>query len=535
MADILPTTFGEVAKYFTSAKHFKTGEPITLFCKGAEDFQIAGGFLLPTNQVFLDRFNANFIKGRIERISNGNIIAASEVDDDNKVTSTQYNGIIGPGGTPVTGLIKDTCFISTNIPNINYDNTAKKPYNIINYGGKKIASIHLRGDGPKKPKVKQIPAQSIEEFLRTEFDTFGIGPDIDVICGDTNITISKCTEKNTREEIGKKISNALSAIFPGTNWLVIMSELEISKIRMGSFLRNPQVEKSKIPTPGDNGEADGTIIAIKIPTLVTSEYIIDQKFPVHYSVYLGNTTLKKGITDQKTYFSFDTANDKCMNENNQLTDAIFLDHSVLQISNKLLFELMGLPAVEVQRNSNLIVLNLGSMQNSGQKSWKLQYAKYQPYIEQLDRTVYDYIKRPNTTNHKLPKYDMIIGSGMKDPEGKTGTADKIPIVISQPELDKICSVIQGVVALFEAANGGEIDEVEFKQLMHELIKPPSQPTRIVENNLPFENNKNKPPVLRNLQVENIDFSIPSNGGKRSYAKKNRKARKTRKGKKSRKN
>lgn len=471
--DFKITKFEDIAYYFMKAKagplaskDRASGESL---CVGAAQFQIAGGFVLPSDQTFLDRFTEENIKNRIETISETNIIAASEVDVKNKknIALNQYTNIVGLIDKKTT--VDDTCFISkkSNItafslidPDPMVANDEIRNYSTITYKTKQITSIHLSGDGPiapKKPKdapkdALKPPPQSIEQFLSSEFTKYGlVGKEISVICGDTNITTGKTLGGLTRETIGKQISLALKNIFIG-DWLVIMSELKIDKIRTGSFLRNPQIEKSKFKKEGDDGEADGTILAIKLGNdNMTLNAINDMDFPNYYSFYL-NDECKLGTSRNETYFSFQTDNNNCLEKpNNKLKDRIFLDHSVLQIPLNNLNRLLGIVDDENEdTTSNLIVLNLGSMQNSGLKSWYLKYVKFQNLITTLDTTVYNYIK---SFNSNLPNYNTIIGSKMLTKEEKKDGIigiDQQPITtITQDQLTMLCNIIQQVIKLFD--------------------------------------------------------------------------------------
>ena len=475
--EFIPTNLSEMSMYFMTAKNprmplrkngktFERSPPVSL-CPNAASLQVAGGFVLPSNQDFLNKLTEPFIKERIQKTAKFNIIAASEVDVTANIDpKPQFENILGPP----SGYVDDTCFITqlTNICLAQKDATATRQYDTIQYKGKKIVSIHFAGDGPngktptgvfpkpgdKNQKITDPTAVTVNDFMKTELEKFQIDPNMDdVICGDTNITNGK-TLKKGESSLGCQISTTLKNFSGGRNWLVIMSELKINKYRAGSFLVNPQMEKSVIPpAEGETveGEADGTILAIKLDTSLDTITLpellqIIPGYDTWYSFYL-NGDEQRGIAKDANYFSFKEDNTTCLTPiTNKLTDDVFIDHSVLQIPLAQLNRLLGInnPPNTAGANpsdtvgSNLIVLNLGSMQNSGLKSWNLKYGKFQIFIKILDNVVYDLIKSSNP-DAELPDYNNITGKKLP----------LIPIKTSKQQLDVMCALINNVIDVFD--------------------------------------------------------------------------------------
>lgn len=369
-------------------------------------FQISGGFEIPAG-VNLENLSTDKIFRRLCAISKHNVVALSEMGNGTDYTTT-YN-ITENGFTLNEHIqnidndkgINDTCFVvGENIP-ATILATIPGITNKISLNGITFASIHFSGDGPDKDN------QDIPTFLKSQLVISGINKDdnVKVLCGDTNITLSKCSKLTLElDEIGKHIAVGLSDHLGGS-WLVIMSNCKVDKIRKGYMLINQQLKKSNIDS-SKTPEEDGTIMAIKFNEETGKDPIetIGAELPANYRCYTSTKIIKggeRGLVKEIMNFS-----DGILDEKNQYIDPIFLDHSVIQVSSDVLNKLFGIN--EFSPNLfNLISLNMGSIVNSGKKNWNTRYIKYYEAIKEADKEMYNLLKGKNDS--LLPEYDNIIG------------------------------------------------------------------------------------------------------------------------------
>ena len=250
-----------------------------------KDLQYIGGFDLPFF-VKLEYINPESVFNRLVYfLSNSNIIAASELIKmgafdifsliDKFTTSKQTTNT---DNARFYGFNTDTGFITDKFTDNDADTFNDN--DLFIYKNLKILSIHLRSTGPNTSsgpdgynKTSHNKTYlTIEQFIEYEFSDKQIKKNVNVICGDTNITESKSRYKEpniTRDTLGKQIASALNKYFsePNKEWLVLMSSHKIIKNRHGFILRNQQLLKSIPISKADTvGEADGTILAIKIYT-----------------------------------------------------------------------------------------------------------------------------------------------------------------------------------------------------------------------------------------------------------------------------
>ena len=194
-----------------------------------KSFQIAGGFEIPKG-VNYELLTTNNILGRLLKIAENNIVAVSEMGNGkSKDYTTDYSKINVDGynlAKCIPGMndgkgIEDTCFVSGNY-NLNRNKskiglvdesiTSMIEMDDIGDNGRRksgnILSIHFTGDGPIKEEL------SIPEFIKKELQNskYGINEDnkenIKIICGDTNITVSKCKHllNNSNMNHNKKLN-----------------------------------------------------------------------------------------------------------------------------------------------------------------------------------------------------------------------------------------------------------------------------------------------------------------------------------------
>jgi hypothetical protein len=411
-----------------------------------KDLQYIGGFDLP------DSINFNYINPesvflRLKNFFNNNIIAVSELKKsiDQKLKPNKSLDIKGlfniidysteqlssdtkqqSSDTVIYGCNTDTGFITRSNVSKN-DSATFKDNDLFRYNNLNILSIHFSSGGPNGlyplklvdenlildkslDKSKEI-SLNVKQFIQYEFK-IKENPQIqeknkksvNVICGDTNITESK--SNLSRDELGKQIAGGLNAFFetPTTEWLVLMSSHKIIKNRRGFILRNQQLLKSIPATQLDiDGEADGTILAIKIVTVTENKRIIIERWKAYfkdipvaqnYVIYSHDSVNPinemEGTNDNA--FNFITAPGDSMDIlSNIPKEKIFLDHSVLYTG---LFFLqthidtdIKTSFTDVTNSNKLIVLNLNSMVNKN-SSWNLNVNKYITDIKNYDKALY---------------------------------------------------------------------------------------------------------------------------------------------------
>jgi hypothetical protein len=389
-------------------------------------FQTTGGFELAflqdsslssqIKEALLERLKVENVYSRLYKMSKNNIIAVSECirgsDEDtsnvvfynNKTPRNRYINILGCDKD--TGFVVDTGFQSYTFND-----------NILNYNDLKISSIHLPGDGPNAiDKIENKP-HSIHQFLET-FIPENIISEADVICGDTNITYSKCSILE-RDSIGNNISMFFNEKF-SSPCLVIMSKIQIAKYRRGFLLTNQQLNKS-VFKGYDNAEADGTIIAIRLHSDITLHDIVNSNLPLHFSYHFVDqynhyTCIDTNISSLSykiPALQFNTSIEKCIDTNSVPIEHIFLDHSVLHISVSSLYKLVKRLESSQLHHNNLIVLNMGSIVNAGHKNWNTEYIIHQERINKADREIYFNLQQVSSRFGKeLPEYDQICGSSI---------------------------------------------------------------------------------------------------------------------------
>ena len=413
-----------------------------------KDLQYIGGFDLPES-INVDYINPESVFNRLGNFLNNNIIAVSELKKsidpklpnksldikglfyriDSRTEEISSDSISPP---VIYGCNTDTGFITRD--NVSKNDSATFTDNdLFKYNKLYILSIHFSSGGPNGIKLVDINltqdefldkskeiSLTVEQFIQYEFQ-LKKNPQIqkkdkslvNVICGDTNITEKK--SGLSRDELGKKIAIGLNAFFntPNTEWLVLMSSHKIIKNRHGFILRNQQLLKSTPATKLDKtGEADGTILAIKIVTKNKKPIIERWKehfkyIPVaqNYVIYSHDTV--NPINEMEgTAFNFITAPQDSMTLplpqdlmnkfSNIPIEKIFLDHSVLYtgllfLQNHIETDIKDF-FTDVPNSDKLIVLNLNSMVNKN-SSWNLNVKTHTNYIKKYDKALYEIMSK----------------------------------------------------------------------------------------------------------------------------------------------
>lgn len=387
-------------------------------------FQTTGGFELAflqdkslspeIKETLLERLKVENVYSRLYKMSKNNIVAVSECikgSDDDTSNVVFYNkkarrnpNITISGCDKDTGIVIDTGFESY-------------PYNdsILNYNDLKISSIHLPEDGPNIFDPIENKPHSIHQFLE-RYIPENILSTADVICGDTNITYSKCSILE-RDSIGRNISMFFKEKF-SSPCLVIMSKIQIAKYRRGFLLTNQQLKKS-VFKGYDNAEPDGTIMAIRLHNDSTLHDIINTSMPLHFTyhfvdVHNNYTCIDANISSLSYKISalqFNTSIEECVDTQNIPIEHVFLDHSVLHISVSSLYKLVKKTESTQLHHNNLVVLNMGSIVNAGHKNWNTEYIIHQERINKADREIYFYLQQVNSRfGRELPEYDQMCGS-----------------------------------------------------------------------------------------------------------------------------
>lgn len=395
-----------VDKYITRLKEIKA---IQLVC---ELTQTVGGFdVNTTNETTLKYLEVENVYKRLGTLAVNNLIAVSELIKDVPDNVVYRN--IKPNN--IDGCEEDTGFVAipimSQLPgNIRVKSIGTEANTI------KIASIHLPGDGPKTLKDKENDAdKSIAAFLNNNLVNIE-GINVDVVCGDTNITVAKSLNKDDKDNREKNICNYFYSFFNGPS-LVVMSNIQVGKHRRGFMLRNQQLKKS-VPESHHESEADGTIMAIKLSRDVTAEIITELQVSLgqHITcVYKLNAseepTLISGTYETVAALQFTRPIESCVDTDGKPTEKVWLDHSVLYIPFDMLCKLTGKIYTEKAYPRNLIVVNMGSIVNSGKKNWNTQYISKSNEIKDADMEIYNLIRNANP-DKALPEYNNIIGSEM---------------------------------------------------------------------------------------------------------------------------
>jgi hypothetical protein len=420
---------------------------------------VAGGFNLPEDPNVLQYLDIDSIFERLFKAAEGNIVFASEMGEKGKenkgeAIDVHNNKKFGDknkmirGLEPDTSVINDTCVISSIIGKIGGVEKKDKDgrYTLVKIEGtdKLIASIHLAGDGPKKePEGKR----TIKDFLHRQLPN---DENVCMFCGDTNITTEKTEGGLSRLKIGKQIASALNSLNRG-NWVVFMSDLKIDKMRSGFILYNQQLKKSTYKKVGvESAEADGTILAIKTSLEDEELTTICANTPSHYSCYTACGSVKDSKSEDETpIYTFHDDVEKSLDDNNQVKEKVFLDHSVLQLSTKMCNEIIGEGVLPVsEKENNVIVLNLGSIANSGKKNWNTKNIKKYGKIVSADKALYE-ILRDQVPN--LPEFDKIEGSNFT-PSGTVGI-DKVPLKLDADKFTDMMAKSRTIISELKAKLG----------------------------------------------------------------------------------
>lgn len=371
--------------------------------------QTVGGFdVNTTDETTLKYLEVENVYKRLGVLAVNNLIAVSELIKDVPGNVVYNNTGIVP--TNICGCETDTGFVM--IPT---ETPKKYPDHIrvesIGTGSNKIkiASIHLPGDGPIKKN------ESIRVFLNNNLENIK-DDNVDVVCGDTNITVAKSMYDGANRE--KEICSFFYTFF-GAPCLILMSNIRVGKHRRGFMLRNQQLQKS-VPDSHIKSEADGTIMAIRLRKDETDETVaaILRSLGEHITcVYQLNGSaepkLISGIQEEVVALQFKKPIDQCVDVDGKPTENVWLDHSVLYVPFTDLCSLIG-KICDMDYPRNLIVVNMGSIVNSGKKNWNTQYINKTNEIKEADMAIYNLIRNFNP-DKELPEYINIIGSSMSKP------------------------------------------------------------------------------------------------------------------------
>jgi hypothetical protein len=309
---------------------------------------------------------------------------------------------------------------------------------VLNFNDIKIASIHLPGDGPNQKN------QTISEFLDENLKNVK-GENVDVVCGDTNITDAKSPKKGVDRK--KELEDYFKQFFGGP-CIVLTSNVQVGKHRRGFVLRNQQLKKS-VPESTNDTEADGTIMAIK---LNSSKQIDDT---VLNELKQLNHSESQSVENA---LEFKVPPSECLNEDGSPIEKIWLDHSVLFINIRILCDLIG-KECSTNYPRNLIVVNMGSIVNAGFKSWNTKYLPFQSAINTADKDVYEIVRSKNSSK-LFPEYEDIFGSSMLSSvhEGLKSTFGNgvDNIVIDEPSkemMDEIDERLSRLMSLLTQSGG----------------------------------------------------------------------------------
>ena len=400
----------------------KTGEePVSW-----KNLQFIAGFDIPLtdndnpltdNINFLNFLTTDSVYERLEILAENNIIAVSElakgVGDETKVEEIyfkkykpKFHGCNLDTGFITSKAVLDAIPIQIPDP-LSVKDETRENLVILSVGNLKIVSIHFDSAGPKSIVIEEFIDKQFKRFVPT--DKLGTIKEVNVICGDTNITVEKSKVKD-RDTIGMQIAKGLNNYFGTSNskqeWLVLMSSHKIIKNRRGFLLRNQQIAKT-VGNSVSELDADGTILAVKVYT--------DKKEPI-IKEWISELATNSNVTNEYVIYShegskkiIETEEGKipgkalnfvkepinAVNEYGEPTEKIFIDHSVLytRISSLDRYVTNDLGNIGIYKGcGNLIVLNLNSMINSGKKNWNLQHRGIQKNIKQLDEKIFNIFK-----------------------------------------------------------------------------------------------------------------------------------------------
>jgi hypothetical protein len=189
-----------------------------------------------------------------------------------------------------------------------------------------------------------------------------------------------------------------------------MSSHKISKHRRGFILKNQQITKSVERNHTDNTDADGTILAIKIYTAQKKLIIGNWKKSFHqngdideaadeFVIYSADNAYQvndKVVPSTSEAFTFTKEpKDSLTNDFKPPKEKVFIDHSVLYSNIQFLSEHVNESNITNYKslpNQHLIVLNLNSMVNAGNKNWNLAIQNFLPIVNLFDKAVYDILR-----------------------------------------------------------------------------------------------------------------------------------------------
>jgi hypothetical protein len=303
-----------------------------------------------------------------------------------------------------------------------------------------------------KTKIKKFSKEEEQQLFAADVDNkkeiYGeaykyFKTNVNVICGDTNITEIKCGNQFTRDKLGKNIAKGLNDCFiteeekKNKEWLVLMSSHKISKHRRGFILKNQQITKSVERSHTENTDADGTILAIKIYTAQKKPIIANWKKSFHqngdideaageFVIYSVNEAYqvndKVVVPSTSEAFTFTKEPIDSLTTDFKPKEKVFIDHSVLYSNIQFLSEHVNESTITNYKslpNQHLIVLNLNSMVNAGNKNWNLAIKNFLPIVNLFDKAVYDILKEQiyKEDGDKKVKYtnnyDEFNGTGKK--------------------------------------------------------------------------------------------------------------------------
>jgi hypothetical protein len=394
-----------------------------------KSLQTTGGFALKSlNPEVLSNLQVENVYDRLGHLSQNNIIAVSECikvpEGPEGPTNVVLNMLSKFPNIRMYDCTQDTGFVigsSDSSMTVTSDSSitvtpVSSGCSVLNFNGIKIASVHLPGDGPNAKN------QTIKEFLNENLGNLK-SHKVDVVLGDTNITDGKTSTSKNRK---KDLEDYFREFFGGP-CIVVKSNTRIEKHRKGFILRNQQLKKS-VPESVDDSEADGTIMAIKLKKDLNETDKISLEALLKLPIFTS--------TDVVNALEFKTEPDACLNDRGQPIELVWLDHSVLYIDIELLCRLTGKSYMESYPR-NLIVVNMGSIVNAGNKSWNTRYIPHQALINEYDKKFYEIIREYNPG--KLPEYNEIVGSSMTSGTG----VDKVEIIIQDgKEIKQILDELQ---------------------------------------------------------------------------------------------
>jgi hypothetical protein len=409
--------------------------------------QTTGGFAIKSlDDTTLSYIQVENVYDRLGYLSENNIVAVSEcVKGDITKDNVVYKMLSKPNFTDVKlyGCDTDTGFVinstdkSVIAKEILGGSDNKTVTSVLNFDGIKIASIHLPGDGPKNQTIHAFLDENLKNLKHEN---------VDVVCGDTNITDAKALNKikGRNEDIIEYFKN-----FFGGPCLVLTSNVRVGKHRRGFLIRNQQLKKS-MPESANDTEADGTIIAIKL------KYPLDKiDVAILHQLKVLNHSESQSVENA---LEFKVPPSRCLDKEGNPIEKIWLDHSVLFINMSIFCYLIG---KEYKSNypRNLIVINMGSIVNAGFKSWNTKYLPYQREINIADRDIYKIVCKYNPKTI-FPSYDDIFGSSMLSSVDKSlistygkGVDNIIIYVPSKEMMEEIDKIISKLMLLLTHSAG----------------------------------------------------------------------------------